>query len=133
MDSFLEKLPVEAQEAISKVADEERKAREDLKARRARTAGEAIAETMRTLPFSMRLTGAERERLAAVAARLGMTKTDLARQLIIEGLERLESRQRTEVDSEKAKMVVGQIIDLLDRARIADPFRHRETGTSASL
>lgn len=129
MDNFLHGLTPEARAAIEKVADEERTARENVKAKSLRTAGEAIAETTRTLPFSMRLTGAERDRLAEAAGRLGVTKTDLARQLIIEGLERLDAKRHPELDPQKARMVVGEIIDLLERTGVADRFLHRGTGT----
>lgn len=129
MDSFLQGLTPEARAAIDKIAFEERAAREDMKLKKIRTAGEAIADTTRTLPFSMRLTGAERDHLAEAAGRLNVTKTDLARQLIIEGLERLEARQHPELDLQKATMVVGEIIDLLERTGVAARFLRRGAGT----
>lgn len=129
MDEMIRKLPPDVRAAIDSVAAQERASREALAKNGTAKAGEAIADTSRTLPFSMRLSGAERERLAQAASAQGVTKTDLARQLIIDGLARLEAKQQSNVDPEQARIVVGEIIDLLDRTGIVDRLRQRDTGT----
>jgi hypothetical protein len=129
MDDMIRKLPLEVQSTIQAVADQERQDREANVQRGLQSASEAMADTSRTLPFSMRLTGSERERLARAAAEHGMTKTELARQLIADGLSRMESRQDVKVDAEQASQVVGEIIDLLDRTGIVERFRMRHTGS----
>jgi hypothetical protein len=126
---FLEKQSPEVRAEFERIAAEERAIREDMAARKVPTASEAIADTTRTLPFSMRLTGLERSTLAAAAADLGVTRTDLARQFIIEGLQRWSAKRNAKLDPEKASQVVGEIINLLERAGLGEHLLTRETGS----
>lgn len=78
-------------------------------------ANDSTSDTTRTAPFSMRLGTSERERLDHWAARLGQTKTDLARQLIVEGLSRLDVEERGEVAPEEARRALREILEVLGR------------------
>lgn len=114
-------------EALERLAE---KAKADrAKKPNARMANEVLAEDNSLRPFSARLTAKEIVRLKALAREEALNPSDLLRRLLGEGMDRLEAKKRNRVDPEQASLVVGQIIDLLDRSGVAEPLLHRGTGT----
>ena len=93
-----------------------------------RTANEVIVEDQSLRPFSARLTAKDIVRLKALSRAEGMSPSDLLRRILAEGMDRMEAKHRSKVDPERASVVVGQIIDLLERSGVADPL-HLHSGT----
>ena len=96
-------------EAMTKraIADKEAKPK-------VRRASEVIGtdETLQT--FSVRLTTRDIVRLRANARNEGVSASDLLRQVLQQGLDRLESRRQKRLDPAKQERVMSEIIRLVE-------------------
>lgn len=111
MDERFDQLPQDVREDAALMAEEIRKKRKMKPG--IRTATEVVNEGSASRPFSLRMSARELHRLRILAAAENKGPTELARDLILMGLERLEAQF---LSSDKRRQA-DTALELLDRLR----------------
>lgn len=88
-DEYLNSLPKESREAIERIAIEAKQRRAEQFTKNPRTADDAMADSIKDFPFTLRMSAYEKMLLDQVARQRGKNRSELARQVLKETLEKM--------------------------------------------